>query len=127
VVIAIVGSRKGLDWLAVKKSIGILVSRPDVGLVVSGGALGVDRLAESMALAAGKKTHIIRADWANLGRSAGYQRNAEIVDMADEIHAFWNKESRGTAHTIRLAKGKKKPTFVYEVPAQHTQEGRWAT
>lgn len=119
-VIAIVGSRKGLEWLRVKKGIGILVARPDVGLVVSGGALGVDRLAESMALAAGKKTHVIRADWANLGRSAGFQRNVEIVDMADEVHAFWDGKSKGTAHTVSIAKRKKKPVFVYELPAGPT-------
>jgi len=123
-VIAIVGSRDGLAWGAVKKAIGILVARQDVGLVVSGGALGVDRLAESLALAAGKKTHVIRADWANLGRSAGFQRNVTIVDMADEVHAFWNGKSKGTAHTIGAAKRKRKPVIVYKLPAhpQTTKE-----
>jgi len=115
--IAIVGSRDGLAWSAVRRVIGMLVARPDVGLVVSGGALGVDRLAESMALAAGKKIHVIRADWANLGRSAGFQRNITIVDMADEVHAFWNGKSKGTAHTIGIAKRKRKPVTVYELPA----------
>ena len=115
-VIAIVGSRDGLVWSAVKKAIGVLVSRPDVGLVVSGGARGVDSLAEAMALAAGKKTHSIRPDW-NLGRSAGFQRNVKIVEMADEVHAFWNGKSKGTAHTINIAKRMKKPVTVYELHA----------
>lgn len=114
-VIAIVGSREGLDWGKAKALIGELVSRPDVGLVVSGGALGVDRLAESLALAAGKKTHVIRPDWENLGRSAGFQRNLAIVDMADEVHAFWNGKSKGTGHTIAIAQRKKKPVRVYHL------------
>ena len=115
-VIAIVGSRDGLSWLAVKRVIGTLVARQDVGVIVSGGARGVDRLAESMAVAAGKKTHVIRADWDRLGRGAGFQRNVKIVEMADEVHAFWNGKSRGTAHTISIAKRMRKPVVVYELP-----------
>lgn len=115
--IAIIGSREGLRWSEVKKGIEIILSRPDVGMVVSGGALGVDRLGESMALAAGKMTHVIRPDWRKFGRRAGMLRNAEIVDMADEVHAFWDGKSPGTAGAIAIAKRARKPIFIYEVPA----------
>lgn len=116
-IIAIVGSREDLAWTRVKAQIGELVRRGDVGMVVSGGALGVDRLGETMALAAGKKVHSIRPDWGKYGRSAGFRRNVSIVEMADEVHAFWDGKSRGTKHTIDIAKKMKKPVTVYEWPA----------
>lgn len=115
--VAIIGSRDGLRWSEVKLGIAVILARPDVGMVVSGGALGVDRLGESMALAAGKKTHVIRPDWKKFGRRAGMLRNAEIIDMADEVHAFWNGTSPGTAGAIAIAKRARKPTYVYELPA----------
>jgi hypothetical protein len=113
VVVAIVGSRRGLNWDKVRAKIQHIVTREDVGLVVSGGAIGVDRMAETLALAAGKRVHSIRPDWKKFGRRAGMLRNAEIVDMADEIHAFWDGESPGTAGTIAIARRARKPLFVY--------------
>lgn len=113
--LAIVGSRDGLDWASVKKGIGMLLVRATT--VVSGGARGVDRLAAQMAGDCGVEVVEHLADWKGLGRSAGMQRNATIVDDADEVHAFWNGTSKGTAGTIAMAKRKGKPVFVYELPS----------
>lgn len=117
-VIAIVGSRDRLNWARVKGQIGELVNRHDVGLIVSGGAIGVDRLGETMALAAGKRVHSIRPDWEKFGKSAGFRRNVQIVEMADEVHAFWDGKSKGTKHTIDIATKMKKPVTVYEWPSE---------
>jgi hypothetical protein len=113
VIIAIVGSREGLDWKLVSEEIRALVARSDVGTVVSGGALGVDRLGESLALAAGKRVHSIRPDWKKHGRGAGFIRNRAIVEMADEVHAWWNGTSRGTANSIDIARKMRKPLFLH--------------
>lgn len=110
--IAIVGSRDGLPWLRVKAAIGELMRLPGVTSVVSGGALGVDRLAESMALAAGKNVVTVRPDWKRFGKSAGFRRNVQIVEQADEVYAFWNGTSKGTKHTIDIATKMRKPVHV---------------
>lgn len=103
-VVAIVGSRDGLPWREIKLELGLLLGREDIGTVVSGGALGVDRLAESMALAAGKRTRVIRPEWDKYGKSAGFRRNVQIVEAAHEVFAFWNGTSKGTKHTIDIAR-----------------------
>ena len=110
--IAIVGSRDGLPWTRVKAAIAELVGRPGVTSVVSGGALGVDRLAESIALATGRNVVTVRPDWQRYGRSAGFRRNVQIVEQADEVYAFWNGTSKGTKHTIDIARKMRKPVHV---------------
>ena len=113
-IVAIVGSRKGLDWQRVRDEVERIISRAGVGTVVSGGALGVDRMAETVALARGKRVQVFYPDWRNNGRSAGFMRNQQIVDIADEVYALWDGQSRGTADTIARAKKAGKPVFIVE-------------
>lgn len=77
-------------------------------IIISGGARGVDRIAEEAALRRGLDCVVFPANWEEYGKSAGYLRNAEIVDSADRVVAFWDGESKGTKHTINLALAKKK-------------------
>jgi hypothetical protein len=109
---AIVGSRAGLPWSQVSEEIKAICARDDVGTVVSGHALGVDRLAESLAQALGKRFHGFRPDWTTYGKSAGFRRNVSIVETADEVFAFWDGQSKGTKHTIDIARRMKKPVHV---------------
>ena len=48
------------------------------------------------------------ADWATHGKRAGFIRNAEMVERVKGVKAivlaFWDGESKGTKHTIDLAK-----------------------
>jgi hypothetical protein len=113
VIIAIVGSRDGLNWARVQDRIDELVSRPDVTGIVSGGARGLDKLAEARARRAGKDVRSIKADWKRYGRSAGHRRNPDIIAAGDEVHAFWNERSRGTKGSIDIAKRTEKPLVVY--------------
>ncbi len=70
--------------------------------VVSGGARGVDSAAVRAAKKLGMSFRVHTADWDRFGKRAGFLRNQLIVDDADRIIAFWDFESKGTAHTIRL-------------------------
>jgi hypothetical protein len=115
VIAAIVGSRTGLHWPKVANEIRAIVAREDIGTVVSGGALGVDRLAESLAIAAGKRFQAFPADWARYGKSAGMRRNHDIVSASDEVFAFWDGKSRGTKATIEMARRAGKPVHVREL------------
>lgn len=80
--------------------------------VISGGAKGADLMAKKCALIAELKYTEFPAEWDKYGKSAGYIRNKQIVDVCDIVLAFWDGESKGTQHTIKLAKVAKKPTFI---------------
>ena len=74
--------------------------------VVSGGARGADRLGEQFANKYSIKLTIFPADWNTYGKSAGYIRNEQMIKYIGDtgiVFAFWDGQSHGTAHTIKLA------------------------
>lgn len=84
----------------------------DVDTIISGGASGVDSLAEKYADRHGISKYIIRPRYDLFGRRAPLKRNEEMVDIADELLVIWNGRSRGTQYTIRYAEGCNKPMRV---------------
>lgn len=109
--IAIVGSRSFASPARVESYVRRL---PADAVVVSGGAPGVDSVAENAARAAGRRVLVLRADWARHGRRAGPMRNARIVAHADRVVAFWNGRSRGTLGTVVLARRAGLPVEIYD-------------
>jgi hypothetical protein len=107
--IAIVGSRKFKKLSLVKDFVDSLSVDTTI---VSGGALGVDQIAEASALAREMPTKIFLPDWKGLGLKAGTVRNAKIVEEADEVVAFWDGESKGTLITIEMARKSGKPLKI---------------
>ncbi len=95
--IAIVGSRAYPEPSAVQRFVSEL---PAGTVVVSGGASGVDTWAEEAAYDRDLQTVVFPADWERHGRAAGPIRNAQVVDFADEVVAFWDGASRGTLNTV---------------------------
>jgi len=71
--------------------------------VVSGGARGADKLGEDWAVKHGRPIETHEANWKILGKSAGYQRNAEMAITSDALVAFWDGESLETKHMIDIA------------------------
>lgn len=111
--IAVVGSRTFNDYKKMKE---VLSSYTDKNTtIVSGGARGADRLAEKYAEEKNLPTKIFIPDWDGLGKKAGFIRNEIIVENSDMVIAFWDGQSRGTKHTIELAKkmNKKVVVFIY--------------
>ena len=80
--------------------------------IVSGGARGVDKIAERGALEYGFRVISHPAEWAKYGRRAGFRRNHLIVSDADIVVAFWDGFSRGTMHSIDIAKSQGKVCYV---------------
>lgn len=80
--------------------------------IISGGAKGADTLAERFAKEREYETLIFSADWKTHGKAAGFIRNKQIVVACDMVLAFWDGKSKGTQHTIVLAKAAKRPTFI---------------
>jgi hypothetical protein len=55
------------------------------------------------------------AEWNKFGKSAGYRRNVTIVEHSDIIVAFWDGKSKGTQHTINIAKEKGKGLIIIPI------------
>ena len=108
--LAIVGSRDFDDYDKLKESIPF--EAPDISVIISGGAKGADTLGWRFAATMGIPTLIFKPEWDKLGKKAGFIRNQQIVDACDMVLAFWDGKSKGTEHTISLAKKAKKPTFI---------------
>lgn len=100
--IAVVGSRTISDAAALAEML-----KPYAGQVtevISGGAAGVDTLADSWAKEHDKPLTVIRPDYERHSRKlAPILRNREIVRRADVVFILWDGSSKGTAHTRREA------------------------
>ena len=68
--------------------------------IITGGAKGIDSLAQSLAEQMEIPVTIIKPDYQAYGKSAPYERNTLIVSQADLVLAFWDMYSPGTANTI---------------------------
>jgi predicted Rossmann fold nucleotide-binding protein DprA/Smf involved in DNA uptake len=112
--VAVVGSRNFNDYSymhEVLQSFDYL--KFEITEIVSGGARGADSLAERYARENNLPMKVFAAEWDKYGKSAGYKRNKLIVDYADVVFAFWDGESKGTQHSINLAKEQGKLVNVY--------------
>lgn len=68
--------------------------------IISGGASGVDSLAEKYAKENNISLVKILPNYNKLGKSATLTRNIEIINRADYVLCFWDGKSPGTAHVI---------------------------
>ena len=95
--VAVIGSRECGDF-----DIGIILRYlpENCSGIISGGAKGIDSLAQSVAKQLDINFECIPPDFEKNGRQAPLIRNDEIVRRADMVLAFWDFKSRGTAYTI---------------------------
>jgi predicted Rossmann fold nucleotide-binding protein DprA/Smf involved in DNA uptake len=107
--LAVVGSRSFSNYEFLKK---ILEFHPCTQ-IISGGAKGADTLARQFAGEKGIPIKEFLPNWDKDGKAAGFIRNKQIVNACDELVAFWDGESRGTAHSIKLAEDAGKPVYKY--------------
>ena len=87
----------------------------DVDTVISGGACGIDCLAEKYADLHRLSKYIIRPRYDLFGRAAPLKRNEQIVDMADAVLVIWDGCSKGTQYTLKYAKKKNKPITLVQL------------
>jgi hypothetical protein len=114
--IGFVGSRTFSDPLKVTRKMNVVVAklmkRYGRFTPVSGGAKGADELSEVVCKHYGLFPVIFKPDWDKYGKSAGFNRNQQIVDKSDMIFAFWDGKSRGTADTIQKAQSQGVPIMI---------------
>ena len=80
----------------------------DVDMIVSGGADGIDSLAEEYADTHRISKYIMRPRYDLYGRTAPLKRNEQMVDVADAVLIVWDGRSKGTQYTLKYAKKKNK-------------------
>lgn len=113
--LAIVGSRSFTDYEKMKSHILMLYNIKSIEIIISGGAIGTDSLAERFAKENSIPTNIIKPDWDKYGKSAGYLRNIDIISSADEILIFWDGVSKGTKNDIELSEKYRKPYHIITI------------
>lgn len=109
---AIVGSRE-LDTRLVRSVVfAYVASLASDAVIVSGGARGPDTEGIRAARFYRRAFKIHWADWDRYGKPAGMIRNVTIVADCDRVLAVWDGASRGTMHTIKIAREQGRTVLV---------------
>ena len=86
-----------------------------VELIITGGAKGVDTLAEVYARERGIPVLTVKPCYGKYGRAAPIRRDEEMVDMADGVLVIWDGVSRGSKHTADYTRKRGKPLTAVTV------------
>ncbi len=116
--VAIVGSRGEHFAERMREAIVAFVyDLPNNATVVSGGAIGVDTIAEEAARRRGLSVDIYKPDYkafADNPKLAPLARNETIADNADRCVAFWDGKSTGTQNAMNCFYKRNKPVRVVQ-------------
>ena len=102
--VIVAGGREFNNYELLKSSCDRILIRQTNIEIVSGKALGADKLGEDYAKEKGYKIKEFPADWIKYKKGAGPIRNKQMAEYADELIAFWDGLSKGTKNMIELAK-----------------------
>ena len=81
--------------------------------LICGMARGADLTAYKLFREVGLPVEMYPANWDEHGKQAGFIRNTQMADVADMLIAFWDGESRGTAHMIDTARKRNLNVLVF--------------
>ncbi len=102
--VLVTGSRTWTDTTTIRSALAQVWGDGTAVLVSGACPRGADRIAEQLWTRWGGQIERHPADWNRHGRSAGYRRNAAMVELgADVCLAFIRDGSAGASHTAGLA------------------------
>lgn len=110
--VVIAGGRDFNDFDKLTRVCDNILKNIDKVEIISGVAIGADRLGELYAKQKGYTLHQFPAEWDVYGKSAGYKRNVRMAEFSDAVIVFWNGNSKGTSHMINAAKSANKPIRI---------------
>lgn len=84
----------------------------NVSELISGGAVGADKLAEKYSLNYNIPIKIFMPDYEKNGKIATIKRNDEIIELADYVIAMWDGRSSGSKYVITKCIKKNVPVRV---------------
>ncbi len=80
----------------------------DVDLIITGGAEGIDKIAEAYADKHRISKLVVYPEYKLYRRAAPLKRNELMVDIADKVLVIWDGHSSGSRYTIEYARRKGK-------------------
>ena len=83
--------------------------------IISGGANGIDSLAEKYADRHRLSKIILRPQYHLYKRNAPLMRNKRMVEWADTVLIVWDGASKGTRHTMEYAQKLNKPVILVQI------------
>lgn len=91
----------------------LYIDKSNVAQVISGGADGVDYIAERWAKSNKIDFQAYLAQWNKFGKRAGVLRNKDMIDAADICFFFWDGKSPGTKQAIEYAQKCQREYYVH--------------
>ena len=76
---------------------------PETCMIITGGAQGIDTLAEEYADKKRMSKLVLRPDYGRYGRGAPLRRNEKMVELCDAALIIWDGSSRGARYTLKCA------------------------
>lgn len=123
----IAGSRSFKDYNLLKSTIDNYISNIDKREleIVSGCALGADKLGEKYALENNIEVVKFPANWDKYGKQAGYLRNLQMAEFATDCIVFRvdGIKSKGSTHMINIAKNNKLNLVIVEINSDQLKSG----
>ena len=87
----------------------------ETDLIISGGATGIDSIAEKYADDHKISKLIIRPKYDLFGKSAPLKRNEEMVNICDAVLVIWDGISKGAKYTTNYAQKCNKPIKIITI------------
>lgn len=87
----------------------------DAELIISGGASGIDSVAEQYADKHKISKLVLRPNYQRYGKGAPLIRNKTMVDIADMVIIIWDGKSRGTKFTLDYAEKNGKTVVLINI------------
>ena len=91
----------------------------EVTMIISGGAEGVDALAERYADRRRLSKLILRPRYDLYGKAAPLKRNEKMIELCDAAIIIWDGVSRGTKHSIDYAEKLGKRVILLTAPRKN--------
>lgn len=115
--LGIFGSRKFTDYGLFREVVLDNISPDEVSLIISGGAIGTDSMAERLAKELDITPLIYKPDFSKGYHAKQYfMRNRQIVEESDKLFAFRVRgHSRGTDYTIGYAEKLGKDLTIFKI------------
>lgn len=107
------GSRTIWDKKALEWCLDIVMREVKITEVITGGALGVDTIADKVAKERKIDRTIMFANWEKHAGSAGPRRNLRMAKYGDLLLALWDGKSDGTRNMIVEAEKRNMLTYVF--------------
>ena len=115
-VIAVIGSRGFSDYsFFAEKLEHLLQNLSDYSFVSGGCKTGGDALIKRYCQEHNLKLVEHLPDWDLYGKKAGFLRNQLIIDDCTHLIAYWDKVSKGTLSSIKMAEKKNIPIKIVKI------------